>query len=299
MRSYIRILCGLMAAAAALVSAGCANDENPSAVHARDLGMQKGEVLVPYEPVVSRKITQDPSQFPMPAAPAPATAPAAAETAAAETPATEAPAAAAGAIPPDMASLPPSPEGEQLATALMDDLNNGKYKDIYDRLGPEMKALIPPDALKMQWNQAAEQLGQYQSIQTAAGRKVSKDGQTYDYAEAVLQFARGTAVLMVAFDSQKQIVQLSIVPGQARQRGTETEAAAPAAETPAATPAAAPSETPAAAPARPVQRPPAGVVRSPAPARPSAPAAPSRSGSGSANMDMLPPTAPAPVGLGN
>jgi 2-oxoglutarate dehydrogenase E2 component (dihydrolipoamide succinyltransferase) len=271
-----------------MVPAGCANDENPSAVHARDLGTQKGEILVPYEPVVSRKITQDPSQFPMPAAPAPATAPVAAEAPAAggETPAP----AAADATPPDMASLPPSPEGEQLAAALMDDLNNGKYKDIEARFGPELKTLIPPDALKMQWGQAAERLGQYQSIQTSAGRKVPKDGQTYDYAEAVLQFARGTAVLMVAFDSQKQIAQLSIVPGQARQRGTETEAPAPAAETPAAPAAAA--ETPAAAPARPARP-------APTPARPAAPAPPSRSGSGSANMDMLPPTAPAPVGLGN
>jgi hypothetical protein len=243
-----------------MVLAGCANDDNPSAVHAKDLGTQSGEVLVPYEPVVVRKITQDPSQFPMPApaseadaevpAEAPTEAPAGAETPAAETPA-ETPADAAPTAAPDMASLPPSPEGVQMAAVLMEELSTGRHKDIEARFSPELKKLVPEDTLKIQWNLASEQLGSYQSIQTSAGRKVPKDGQTYDYAEAVLQFERGTAVLMVAFDSQKQIVQLSIVPGQATQRGAETPA--PAGE---------------------------------------APAAPSESGRGSANMDIIPPTAP-------
>jgi hypothetical protein len=243
-----------------MVSGGCANDENPSAVHAKDLGTQSGEVLVPYEPVVVRKIAQDPSQFPMPAPAAPADAEVPAEAPAeapadADSPATETPEAtptdAAPSAAPDMASLPPSPEGVQMAAALMDDLSGGKYREIEARFVPEMKQLVPEDMLKVQWNQASEQLGQYQSIQKSEGRKVTKDDQTYDYAEAVLEFERGTAVLMVAFDSQKQIVQMTLLPGQAVERGAETPA--PAQETP---------------------------------------AEPSQSGTGSANMDIIPPTAP-------
>lgn len=144
----------------------------------------------------------------------------------------------------DMASLPPSPEAEQMAAALVDELSSGMYRNIEARLGPELRKLIPQDSLKIQWNETSIQLGEFQSIQQSAGRKVPKDGQVYDYAELVLQFARGTAVLMVAFDSEKQIVQLTLVPGQATERGAEI------------------------------------------------PATPSQSGRGSANMDILPPTAP-------
>lgn len=138
MRSYIQVSCGLLIAAAVLVLAGCANDDNPGPVQARDLGTQKGEVLVPYEPVVSRKITQDPSGFPMPAAPAPAEAPASAPTEAPATAPTEAPAGQpAPAATPSEAPAPAAPTPAAPATG-----GNGSRSSGMGELPPTAPAPI-------------------------------------------------------------------------------------------------------------------------------------------------------------
>ena len=385
MRSYRQICGGLLVALAAMLLAGCANDESATPVHGKDLGTQKGETLVPYEPVVSRKITQDPSTFPMPSAPAVAEAPATAPAAGEAVPGAAAPGdefailakqvvdalvagqyaklaesfdpnlktalpeaqlqatweavvANAGAykaqgsvrreqadgfevaivtcqmekgaidvkvafdpakqisglfITPagaaDLASAPPSPEAEEMAKDLMTSLDGGQFAAIEERLGPQLKTVLAPGALQQQWTAATEKFGKYQSIVKSVGRKVTQNGQTFDYAEAVLQFEKGTLVLVVAFDSQKQIIELIINPGQAASGEPSAPAAAPVAA-PSATPDAAPA-APAAAPARPAAARPA--------ARPAAQPAGGRNVSGPSGMGELPPTAPAPIGLGN
>jgi len=244
MRSYVRVLSGLLVATMAVLT-GCANDENPGPVHARNLGTQKGEVLVPYEPVVSRKITQDPSQFPMPAAPPPVEAPAAAPAEAA---------AASGEAP------GAGDEYVTLAKQVVQNLAAGQYGKVAAAFDANMKANLSEAQLQSAWDQRVAQVGLLQEM--GAVRRAQTEGM--EVAIVSCRMEKGGVDVQVVFNARKEIAGLFVMPAGAPLGG---EPAAPAAP-----------ETPA-----------------PAAAEPSA-----RGGqSGPSGLEQLPPTAPAPVGLGN
>jgi hypothetical protein len=354
MRRYVHVFCGLLAAGVVVALAGCGSDENPGPVRAKDLGTQKGEVLVPYEPAISRKITQDPSQFPMPAAPPPVETPAAV--------AAEAAAVAGGDL------EPAGDEDVTLARQVVQSLATGQYAKVTGSFDANMKARLPESQLQSTWQAILMMVGPFKE----QGAVQRKQAQGQEVAVVSCRMENAGLDVQVAFNADKQISGLYIEP-----------TGAVAAPMPAADPqndaiirqfveslvqgnfdqastamrgSSKPDELKdmwtqttgdvgafkrialtgqekkqqlgmdvtevsavcefangyirvtvirgadgkgigfmmgtAAAPE-------AGGAAPAPPAMPAAPAAPTGSGSRSANMDMLPPTAPAPVGLGN
>lgn len=293
MRSYTFAFLAIALGAFLILPVGCAQDDaSVPAVHNKDLGdKQQGEVLVPYEPAVNHKYIVEPAQFPLPpmppsAVPEPASQPAeaVAEPGQASQPAAAQPEAAPpaqAAAAPDAASLAPSPEAEELARQLMADLTSGRFAEIEARIAPELKPSIPAGMLQQQWTAVEQQFGKYQSIEKIVGRKVPQGGKQYDYAEAQLKFEKGEIGLAVAFNADKQIAQLGMSPISGGQPS----------ETPAAETATTPAADTSAAPQAPTRG-----------GRSSAPPVPtprSAAGMGGGGLGDLPPTAPAPVGLGN
>lgn len=243
MRSYTYILCGLLVTAAMVVLAGCANDESATPVHAKDLGSGKGEVLVPYEPVISRKITQDPSQFQMPEAQAPASAEAPASSP------TEGGAAAAAAA---------GDEYVVRAKQVVENLTTGQYAKVTGAFDATLKAQLSEAQLEATWSSKVAQVGAFQELASVRREQI----QGLEAAVATLKMEKASLEVRVIFNAEKAIGGLMVVPAGAAPVGEEPTA-------PAASPA------------------------------PDAPAAAPKTSGSSRGMGELPPTAPAPIGLGN
>lgn len=195
MRSYMRAISGLILGVALIVLAGCAQDETSApAVHNQDLGnSQKGEVLVPYEPAVSRKITVEPSQYPLPQMPA---------TIMAEATASQASAA-----------------GDQysgLAKQVVDDLSKGTYDKVVARFDATLKARMPVAQLQSMWDMLISQSGAFQSQEPATRQQV----QGQEVAIVPCKFEKAPLDILIAFNANKEIIDLSAMPPQMRSMVT-------------------------------------------------------------------------------
>lgn len=247
MRSYTHAFFGLVLGAMLITLAGCAQDDTTPPVHNKDLGTQQGEVLVPYETTINRKITLEPSQYPMPQMPALVTA--------------------------EATGSQPTAEGDEyavIAREIVNDLAKAGYDKIVARFDETMKNRLPEAQVQSTWEMLVNQAGAFQEITGVRREQAQIQGQTMEVAIAACKFERANVDVKVVLNPQKQVAGFFMVPA-----GSQGAEAAPAGQ-PAATPASA------------------------APA-PSAPAGTPRSSSGSTGNGMgeLPPTAPAPVGLGN
>jgi pyruvate dehydrogenase E2 component (dihydrolipoamide acetyltransferase) len=241
MRLSMRVCGGLLVAVVAVL-AGCANDESATPVHNKDLGTRKGETLVPYEPVVSRKITQDPSTFPMPSAPA----------------AAEAPATAAAATE-EAAATAPADEFVTLARQVVESLATGQYAKVVSVFDANLKTQLTEAQVQAAWEAAVAAAGAFK--EQGSVRREAAEGVEVAVVTCVME--KTPIEVRVAFSPAKEVSGLAIPAGQA----APAEPAAPA--TPEPAPAAA------------------------------SPAGAGRDVSGPSGMGELPPTAPAPVGLGN
>jgi len=63
-----KLLSSLFASLLLLGVLGCQQTSEPPPRFNENLGSQPSELLLPYQPVVSHKILQDPAQFPLPTA---------------------------------------------------------------------------------------------------------------------------------------------------------------------------------------------------------------------------------------
>jgi hypothetical protein len=194
MRTYTHAFFGLVLGATLIVLAGCAQDDTSAPpVHNMDLGTRQGEVLVPYEPAISRKVTAEPSQYPLPAMPT---------AIAAEAPGTQA-----------------SPAGDPysgLARQVVDDLSKGNYDGIVARFDAALKARMPAAQLQSMWDALISKSGAFQSQEPAIRQQL----QGQEVAIVPCKFEKAPLDIMIAFNANKEITDLSAMPPQMRSMVT-------------------------------------------------------------------------------
>jgi len=208
MRSYTHAFLGLIPGAILIVVlAGCGKDESAPPVHARNLGTEPGEVLVPYEPTVSRmsRFVNEPNQYPMPAMPTAVTA---------EAPVT----AEAAEVPED--------EYVTAARELVDALAKADYESVVARFDETLKAQLPPAQLQATWEAVNNQAGAFQEV--AGVRREQVQGS--EVAVVTGKFERGSVDIRVVFNADKAVAGLFLVPARAPSQNLASTPPSPEAE---------------------------------------------------------------------